>query len=109
MNHPVATQDKKVCRSGCVQKDGRPGDPALRHAQGGERSRTTEGGGPTRQSSSASEDSKHLKLLDTLVDKIIKRLNNNGCSAIIWDDQLLSQDTDINIHNSLQENELEEK
>jgi hypothetical protein len=33
----------------------------------------------------------------------------NGCSAIIWDDQLLPQDTDINTHNSLQENELGEK
>ncbi len=33
----------------------------------------------------------------------------NGCSAILWDDQLLTQDTDINIHNSLQQNELEEK
>ena len=33
----------------------------------------------------------------------------NGCSAILWDDQLLSQDTDTNAHNSLQENELEEK
>jgi hypothetical protein len=33
----------------------------------------------------------------------------NGCSAIIWDEKLLPQDTDINIHNSLQENELEVK
>jgi hypothetical protein len=33
----------------------------------------------------------------------------NGCSAIIWDEKLLPQDADINIHNSLQENELEEK
>jgi len=32
-----------------------------------------------------------------------------GCSAIIWDDQLLHPDTDINIHNSLPVNELEEK
>ena len=33
----------------------------------------------------------------------------NGCSAIIWDDQLLSQDTDSNIHNSLPDNCLEVK
>ena len=33
----------------------------------------------------------------------------SGCSAIIWDEKLLPQDTGINIHNSLQENELEEK
>ncbi len=33
----------------------------------------------------------------------------SGCSAIIWDEKLLLQDTSINIHNSLQENELEEK
>ncbi len=33
----------------------------------------------------------------------------NGCSAILWNDQLLTQDADKNIHNSLQENELEEK
>jgi len=33
----------------------------------------------------------------------------NGCSAILWDDQLLSQDTDTNAHNSLPENCLEEK
>jgi hypothetical protein len=33
----------------------------------------------------------------------------SGCSAIIWDDQLLPQNTDINTHNSLQENEPEEK
>ena len=38
---------------------------------------------------SRGEDSKHLKLLDTLVNKIIRTLNNNECSAIIWDDQLL--------------------
>ena len=33
----------------------------------------------------------------------------NGCSAIIWDEKLIPQETDINIRNSLQENELEEK
>jgi len=33
----------------------------------------------------------------------------NGCSAIIWNDQLLAQDAGINIHNSLHQNELEEK
>jgi len=33
----------------------------------------------------------------------------NGCSAILWDDQLLTQNTDSNVHNSLPENCLEEK
>jgi len=33
----------------------------------------------------------------------------NGCSAIIWDDQLLTQNTDSNVHNSLPDNCLEEK
>jgi hypothetical protein len=33
----------------------------------------------------------------------------NGCSAIIWVDQLLPQNTDSNVHNSLPENRLEEK
>jgi hypothetical protein len=33
----------------------------------------------------------------------------SGCSAIIWNENLLPQDTDINIRNSLQQNELEEK
>jgi hypothetical protein len=33
----------------------------------------------------------------------------SGCSAIIWNEKLLPQDTDINIHNPLQENELEKK
>jgi hypothetical protein len=33
----------------------------------------------------------------------------SGCSAISWDEKLLPQDADINIHNSLQENELEAK
>jgi len=43
----------------------------------------------TEPANHAREYSKHLKLLDTLVDKIIKRLNNNGCSAIISDEKLL--------------------
>jgi hypothetical protein len=33
----------------------------------------------------------------------------SGCSAIIWDEKLLLFDTDINIHNPLQENVLEAK
>jgi hypothetical protein len=33
----------------------------------------------------------------------------SGCPVTIWDEKLLSQDYDINIHNLLQENELEEK
>jgi hypothetical protein len=32
-----------------------------------------------------------------------------GCSAIIWDENLLPHDSDINIHNSLSENEMPEK
>jgi hypothetical protein len=33
----------------------------------------------------------------------------SGCSAIAWNENFLLFDTHINIHNSLQENELEEK
>jgi hypothetical protein len=33
----------------------------------------------------------------------------SGCSAITWDEKLILQDADINIHNPLQENELEVK
>ena len=33
----------------------------------------------------------------------------NGCSAILWDDQLTAQNTDSNVHNSLPDNCLEEK
>jgi len=33
----------------------------------------------------------------------------NGCSAILWDDQLLAQNTDSNVHNSLPDNCLEAK
>ena len=33
----------------------------------------------------------------------------NGCSAILWDDQLTTQNTDSNVHNSLSDNCLEAK
>jgi len=38
-----------------------------------------------------------------------KTKTSNGSSAILWDDQLLTQDTDSNAHNSLPETCLEEK
>jgi hypothetical protein len=67
-----------------------------------------------RSQESQSQDPK-LKFTYARIGRILSNLGfqkaktPNGCSAIIWDEKLLPQDADINIHNSLQENELEEK
>jgi len=77
MNHPTdtypathPTQGSGLCRSGCPS--GLQGDPAF-------------GGRATRQTRCATHDSVQLKLLDTLVEKIIEALAENSCKVKVGD------------------------
>ena len=76
MNHLIDTDDKQVevCRSGC--------DPAFGLDPEGS---NPKGGRATRQSACQMEDNTHLKFLETLIDKTIKRLEDKSCKPRIQD------------------------
>ena len=92
MNHPIDPNpqahprvDPELCRRvDLYPESNRRADPETNPKGCRSGCDHAEGGAATRQSGCPNEDSKRLKLLDTLIDKIIQRMNDNS-----WDDQLL--------------------